>query len=151
VRRLALRVALLLAALLALAAPAVAQCTISATPLSFGNYDVFSATPLDSTSTVTVQCNYIFRNVTVTLTTGWSGNFAARLMRAGGDTLTYNIYRAADHTTVWGDGITGGTGSYSGYVWLWGSVTLTLYGRIPAAQDARAGTYTDTIQAIVNY
>jgi len=149
VRRL-VRVALLVAAVLALAGPAMAQCTISATPLSFGNYDVFSATPLDSSATVTVQCNYILRQVSITLTAGSSGSFATRTMRRGTDTLAYNIYRGADHTTIWGDG-TGGTGSYTGYIWLWGSTTLTLYGRVPMAQDARAGTYTDTVQAVVNY
>jgi spore coat protein U-like protein len=147
----AIRIALLVAALVALAGPARAQCTISATPLSFGNYDVFSATPLDSTSTLTVQCNYILHSITVTLSTGSSPTYAARTLQHGSDTLVYNIYRTADRSTIWGDGIAGGTTNYSGYIWFFQTLTLTLYGRIPAAQDACAGAYTDTIQAIVNY
>lgn len=145
-------VLLAVAGLLVLSAPAAAQCSITSTPLAFGSYDVFSASPVDTTATVRVQCNSILQSVEVRLSPGGGTSFAPRIMRQGAtaNILSYNIYRTADRSTIWGDG-TGGTSYYTGYIWLWGSVTLTAYGRIPAGQDVRAGSYTDTIQAIVNF
>jgi spore coat protein U-like protein len=42
---------------LLLAGEASAACTVSATGVDFGAYDVFVTTPLDSTGTVTVTCD----------------------------------------------------------------------------------------------
>jgi spore coat protein U-like protein len=142
---------LVIAGTLALPAPAAAQCSITATGMAFGTYDVFSASPLDATATVRVQCNAVFRNIEVRLSTGSSSTFSPRTMLQGAtNVLNYNIYRAADHSSIWGDG-TGGTSYYTGTIWFWGSVTLTGYGRIPAGQDVRSGAYSDTVQAIVNF
>jgi Spore Coat Protein U domain len=35
-----------------------AQCTIAAATFTFGSYDVFSATNLDSIGTLTINCNF---------------------------------------------------------------------------------------------
>ena len=45
--------------LLLLAPEARAACNVSATGVSFGAYDAFSATPLDSTGSVTVSCDSV--------------------------------------------------------------------------------------------
>jgi outer membrane usher protein FimD/PapC len=63
----------------------------------------------------------------------------------------YDLYRDAARTTIWGDG----TGSTATYTQL--SVpnntaqNLTIYGRISAAQDVRAGTYTDSVTVTIDF
>jgi spore coat protein U-like protein len=136
-------------------APAVAQgtpsCTISTTSVAFGTYDVFSASPLTSTGTVRYRCNSQAANISITLSQGQSGTFSPRTLTKGAENLSYNLYRDAAASQVWGDG-TGGTSTYTDanppnnqYV------TLTVYGEIPAAQDVSAGAYSDTVVATVNF
>lgn len=36
---------------------AYGACTVSSTGINFGNYDVFSIMPLDSTGSITVDCS----------------------------------------------------------------------------------------------
>ena len=66
------------------AAPA---CTISATSVNFGSYNVFTGSPTDSTGTVTVNCNGSAHNIIVTLSQGASATFNPRTMTNGGGTL----------------------------------------------------------------
>jgi spore coat protein U-like protein len=133
------------------AKPARAACTVSATGVAFGTYNVFSTTPLDSTGTVTYTCQRGDARITVALGTGSSGTYTTRTMRQGSQTLNYNIYTSTAFSGLWGNG-TGGT-----YYWYDPdppdnrAVAITMYGRIPAQQDVSAGVYTDTIQVLVNF
>jgi spore coat protein U domain-containing protein, fimbrial subunit CupE1/2/3/6 len=129
-----------------------AACTISATGVNFGNYDVYTTSPDDSTATITYRCGNSDNHITVTLSRGSSGTFSPRRMtKAGGEQLAYNVYTDATRTTIWGDG-TGGTSIYSlnnppnGL-----DVVLTVYGQIPASQDVSVGSYTDTLVATINF
>ncbi len=132
------------------------ECTIGATSLSFGNYNVFSGTPTDTTGTITVNCGRRVVRATVTLgVSSTSGTFIPRRMRrsAGTDVLNYNIYTDPARTTVFGDG-TGGTGDIRprrppGPPANWSQTILT-YGRIPPGQDVSVGTYSDTLSVTVN-
>lgn len=149
-RLLSVSAAALAAGLLA-ADPAAAACTVSATPVAFGTYDVFAATPLDSTGSVTYRCEPRDRNITITLDAGGGGSFSARRMSGAGDTLRYNLYLDAARTTVFGDG-TGGTALYSDRNPPGNrDVTVTVYGRIPAGQDVSAGIYTDVVTVTINF
>src|SRR6266852_470073 len=94
----------LAALLLSRSAEAAASCTISVTGVSFGAYDVFSATALDSTGTITYRCSGSARNISVTLSTGAANSFTPRATSSGTDTLTYNLFTDAAHSTIWGDG-----------------------------------------------
>jgi spore coat protein U-like protein len=127
-----------------------AHCTVSTTSVSFGSYDVFASTPTDSTGTVSFTCTGNV-DVTVRLSKGGSSTFNPRTMNGGNDTLNYNLYKDAARTTVWGDG----TGSTSTYTQLGvpnnTAQNLTIYGRIPAAQDVRAGTYTDSVTVTIDF
>ncbi len=146
-----LRVALPLAVsvLLLTAAPALAACTISTTPVTFGAYDVFATAPLDSTGTVTFRCGQGDKNITITLSKGGAATFNPRQMRSGAQTLAYNLYRDATRTSIWGDG-TGGTTIYSNAnPPAKDDVSVTIYGRIPTGQDVTAGSYADTITATI--
>jgi spore coat protein U-like protein len=127
------------------------SCTISATSVNFGNYNVFNGTPLDSTGTITYRCNAQAANVTVALTRGASATYNPRLMFKGVEVLGYNLYRNAARTNIWGDG-TSGTAIYSRANPPNNSnVNLTVYGRLPAGQDVSAGTFSDTVTAVINF
>src|SRR4030065_808739 len=125
-----------------------AACTISTTPVNFGSYDVFSASPTDSTGLITITCNETpapFAPVSIGPSPN-SGGFNPRKMRltSGTDLLNYNLYTDATCASIWGDGT-------SGTVTVWRKFLknkpehLTVYGRIPPGQDVPAGTYTDTL------
>jgi spore coat protein U-like protein len=133
--------------------PAYAQgsnsCNISVTGVSFGSYNVFGASAVDSTGSVSFQCGSNVRNITVSLSRGQSSSYNPRTMTKSAETLSYNLYRNAARTNIWGNG-TSGTSQYSVGNPA-NNTTLTIYGRIPAAQDVSAGSYADTITATINF
>jgi spore coat protein U-like protein len=139
-----------LAVALAWSLPAMAECTISATAVSFGTYNVFSAAPLDSTGTVTFRCGNE-NNITIYLNRGGAATFDPRRMLKGSEALNYNLYRDAARTTIWGDG-TAGTQIYTNANPPNNQhVTVTIFGRIPAGQDVSAGSYSNIITATINF
>jgi spore coat protein U-like protein len=132
-----------------------ARCTINAFSLAFGAYDVFSASPLDQTSTVTINCTKGTSGV-VSFDLGVNASGAVRRMKdtgAGTNFLTYEIYRDATRTTVWNAVNTVTLGpSVSKNT----AMTATAYGRIVNGQDVQAGAgaglnYQDTIVATVTF
>lgn len=135
------------------AARTEAACTITTSGIAFGAYNVFSVSPVTSTGTIRYRCGpqERFATIVVTLSTGQSGTYLARAMRAGPVSLLYNLYLDAALTTVWGNG-TGGTLVYSRVnPPVNQNVDLTVFGSIPADQDVSAGTYSDTISAAINF
>jgi spore coat protein U-like protein len=127
------------------------SCTISVTSVAFGNYNVFTTTPDNSTGTITYRCNRTAGNISITLSDGSSSSFNPRTLRKGSEVLNYNLYMNAARTTIWGNG-TGGTSIYTRANPPNNSnVNLTVYGRIPALQDVSAGNYTDTVSAVINF
>ena len=146
-----------LAVLLLLPTLAVAaDCSASATGVSFGIYDAAATLPDDSTGSLTVSCTYTgggVRDVSyvVTLFSANSSSPATRWLATGSSRLYYNLYRNAARTEIWGDG-TGGSYVVSGSVKPGPGVgnetrttTYTVYGRVPERQDADAGSYADTV------
>jgi spore coat protein U-like protein len=138
-------------------AAAITTCTVVATPVAFTNYAPLSTSPNQISGVVTVNCIValgITANWTVTLSTGSSGTYTSRTMLSGGNTLSYQLYVDAGYTQVWGDG-TGGTSVNSGsfYSLLLGSggAAYAVYGQIPARQNVRPGSYTDTIIVTTTY
>lgn len=139
---------------------AAVTCTVTATPVQFGTYDPLSASALLSTGTVVATCSLraaLFAQATLTssFTTGASGGYSSRTMKLGVNSLRYNLYLDAAHTRIAGDG-TGGSSTGSATLNLtflnptqtW---TETIYGSMPASQDAAAGTYADTIMVTIDY
>ena len=147
---------MLAALLLAPCVAPAADCTASATSVGFGVYDAAIATPDDSTGSLTVSCTYTgggTRDVpyVVTLGSANSPSPATRWLATGSFRLYYNLYRNAARTEIWGDG-TGGSFVVSGTLRPGPGVgnntrsdTYTVYGRVPAQQDAGVGDYVDTI------
>jgi spore coat protein U-like protein len=132
-------------------ASAAPSCTISATSVNFGSYNVFTASATDSTGSVTISCNGSAHNVVVSLSKGSSTTFNPRTMLKGTETLSYNLYRDAARTSIWGDG-TGGTSTYTNANPSNNSdIIVTIFGRVPAGQDVTAGSYSDTVSAVINF
>jgi spore coat protein U-like protein len=130
------------------------KCTIGAFAIAFGAYDPFSATPLDQTGTISVNCTKGTSGV-VSLNLGANALGAVRRMQDTGGTgyyLTYEIYNDATRTTVWNGAntITLGPSASKNT-----ALTATAYGRVAAGQDPQAGgagvNYQDTIVATVTF
>ncbi len=163
-RRPPFALALASAALLASAAVfAGVDCTVTASGPAFGTYDPTLSADDDSTGSVTVTCNYISPGsvadavYTLALSTGSSGTYAARRMNAGSSQLGYNLFTDAARSQVWGNA-TGGSAVISGTLRVGPGVgngtrsqTYTVYGRVPALQDADTGSYSDSILVTLTF
>ena len=140
--------------LLVSAAPGSAQtassCSISATSVNFGTYNVFAGSPTQSTGTIVVDCGRSVRTVSVKLSRGQSGTYFPRTLLYNGEALSYNLCRDASCTAIWGDGASG-TQFFTDTNARNGVPALTIYGAIPAGQDVRAGNYTDTVTVTVEF
>ncbi|UCC14123.1 MAG: spore coat protein U domain-containing protein [Gammaproteobacteria bacterium] len=143
----AVAVTLMLAGAKAMAA---LSCSVSPTPVSFGLYTPMSATDLDSTGNVQVNCDGGKGQVTIQLGAGASGDATDRRMFSGPNTLRYNLYDRAARNQVWGDGA-GGTRTVKFNIPKNQPVTYdaTVYGRIFSAQSPSAGFYVDNIVVTV--
>jgi spore coat protein U-like protein len=128
-------------ALALLASPrARAACTINAgSAVAFGTYDPAAAAPTDSAGTITYTCTSA---ALVTLSTGGSGTYNPRTLVSGANTMNYNLYADAARTQVWGDFSAGTTIQVAG---AGTNAVLSVFGRIPAAQNPNPGSYADTI------
>jgi spore coat protein U-like protein len=152
-------VALMIAASSApvIAATATASLTISANVLStcsltggsipFGTY---SAVAVDQTGTLSVLCtNGVPYTIALDAGTGTSATTTNRKMTGSvSGTLNYTLYRETGRTTNWGNTVGTDTvpGTGSGV-----SQTVTVYGRIPAAQTPLVGSYADTVTVTLAY
>lgn len=129
-------------------ATVVANCTISASPMAFGNYTFGAAS--NSTSTITLTCtNTSPYNVGLNQGTATGATVTNRSMTGPGSALLhYILTKDAAFATNWGNTVgtdtVAGTGS--------GSVqTITVYGQAPASQTVAPGAYSDTVTATVTY
>jgi spore coat protein U-like protein len=124
-----------------------ANCSISTSGVAFGTYDVFSPSPRTSTGTITYSCTAGVL-IRIELAAGSSGSFAARTLGNGVDSVLYNLYLDSAYGTVWGDG-SAGSGVYSALASVGPAVNVTVYGRVPAAQNVSIGSYSDTVIATI--
>ena len=134
------------------AAPPAGVCKV--TPLgsiSFGNYDVFSTVPVDSTAAIQILCDKTQPNVVISIgPSPNSGGFNPRKMIRTGSTdlLAYNLYTDAGRTLTWGDG-TGGTSTVTQKVFKNTPLNVTIFGRIPASQNVYVGSYGETVTVTI--
>ena len=129
-----------------------AVCSISTVTVAFGAYDPVvanAATDLNGTGTLVVACT---KGAAATIDLGVGGNLSggSRRMSSGTDFLNYALYRDAARTQVWGTGMTGGsTLTYNSASKT--STNITVYGKVPQAQDVTVGAYSDVVVATINY
>jgi spore coat protein U-like protein len=137
--------------------PAYAACSVTATPIAFGNYNGVTKGEVQSVTSVTVRCNDLLLNANFTLTVspGQSGNAMSRYLASGPYRLTYQVYTDAARTQVAGDGLAGTVSPAGSVAALAGigttSSSVQLYPVIAAGQSPVPGTYTDTLTILVTY
>jgi spore coat protein U-like protein len=121
-------------------------CAITATDLDFGVAGVLSSA-INGQSSLRITCSP-GASWSVTMDGGQTGTVASRRMTTtGGDVVSYNLYRDAGRSLVWGsttNAQASGTGTGA-------TQTLPVYGRVPAQSTPRAGAYSDRIVATINY
>lgn len=124
---------------------------VSVSAVAFGSYNVFDSNALDSTGAFTYRCDDVTLSdsIVIQLSRGNSSSFVPRTLVQGSYELNYNLYLDAGRSIVWGDG-SSGTSQYGPVVPADGSnVSLNVYGRIDAGQNARTGSYSDTVVVTV--
>jgi spore coat protein U-like protein len=128
------------------ATPAYAvNCTLGVQSVVFGSYDTLSAQNTDSAGSVSVSCDSS-DSFTITLSSG-HGTMLSRQMQSGAYSMNYNLYTDSLRSIIWGDGTSGTTlVSATGT-----SATYPVYGRIPAAQNLPAGSYSDSIAVTLTF
>lgn len=133
-------------------------CYIAVNSMAFGSYDVFNPIHTDSEGSIVVTCDRSGgpQSVAVTIAIGPSattGLVSNRAMKMGGgnEAFAYNLFLDAARTAVWGD--TPGVNTFSQTVSPpnKGStqITVPIFGRIPAGQDVRVGSYSDSVVVTV--
>jgi spore coat protein U-like protein len=128
--------------LLGVPTAAAAGCNVSPQGVSFGDYDPLGHSAVDGVGNVNVTCDEQ-TSFTVSLGAG-NGTVADRRMTGAPSELTYNLYKDVSRLLVWGDG--GGGVSSNGT-----NVDLTVYGRIPGAQNVRPDVYADSVTVTVAF
>src|SRR5438874_2521900 len=76
------------------------NCTISTTPVTFGNYNVFSSTDTTANGKVTYNCSG--GAISISIDNGGASSCAGRRMLNGSEALSYNVYLDAALSMVWG-------------------------------------------------
>lgn len=131
---------------LAVTATVIANCSIDATtvPLAFGNYDAVVAnasTPKDAAASVDVTCTDGAMGVTLGAGNGLAFS-GTRRMSSGANRLPYELYSDASRTAAFAAESVTADGT---------AQTIDIYGRIPAANTAAIGSYTDTVVMTVTF
>jgi len=137
---------------LAISASVRKNCTITTSPVAFGNYDSVAANataPLDGIGAVIVTCTK-GAPAKVGLNDGSNSQGTTRRMSQGAaDFLTYELYKDTGHATRWGN--TADTSLDIPAATSQTPRTFSVYGRVAPAQTAAVGSYTDTVMATVNF
>ena len=135
-------------------AEAQLNCRITAMPLAFGVYAPGDPAPLDTSGQLQISCRGNGRDgiFQIGISTGSSGDYAAREMRSGAFVMLYNLFIDAARTLVWGDG-TGGTATHNASMPRNGRVDFSfpLYGRVPPRQSVGSGSYLDDVIITVSF
>jgi spore coat protein U-like protein len=129
----------------------VANCTIGALPLDFGQTVGVLNTAINTSTTISVTCtNTTLYNLGLNAGTGAGSSGTTRVMSGTGSntgTIQFNLFQTAG-ATLWGDSqgsnTVGATGTGS-------AVVHTVYGQVPAQTTPAPDTYKSTITATVYF
>ena len=138
-----------------LSATVINNCTITTTPVAFGNYDPLSASVNNASGTVAITCT---KSAATTITLG-DGSHGIRQMSDGTQLMAYELYQPPDS-------IPGTACSYASPT-RWGAVsgqiftpaaapskaarTYNVCGQVAAGLDLAAGSFADSVVATVNF
>ena len=122
------------------------KCSVTASDLNFGAYDVPTAIGADGIATIKVACNFP-TSYRIDANQGSHYSNGSRRMSGGGEALTYDLYTNSSQTTTWGSALSGGTTiSGSGK-----RGTHVIYGKIPPKQVVSDGIYGDVVTVTLNW
>jgi spore coat protein U-like protein len=130
-----------------------ASCVITTFPLAFGSYAPLGAnasTPLDASGSLNVQCTG-GSGSGVGLGDGLYFSTSRRMSDGVSSFLSYELYQDSGRTKRWGDAILAQRYT-TGFPFVsTGTLSIPIYGRIPAGQLVSAGTFSDTVAATVYF
>lgn len=128
------------------------SCYVRATGVAFGE---FSGAEKRARGDLTLACTGTGAvGYTILISTGASGTYSPRTLASSDAVLPYNLYTNAAYAVIWGDG-SRGTGSVSGVLEPRGasgaSISLPVYGRLPAWTRPTPGAYSGTLVVTIVY
>jgi spore coat protein U-like protein len=129
-----------------------AQCAVSATTLDFGTAGLIAANR-DATGALSIVCT---RNAAYKIALGpglnaGASGVAARKMKSGAATISYQLYQDSGRSLVWGDTLTGAGANTVSDTGTGSTQSHPVYGRVPAQTSPPAGTYSDTVVVTIEY
>jgi spore coat protein U-like protein len=127
-----------------------ADCRISVTDLFFGSYDPLGqngSRELDAAAGVNMLCTRDAR-AKIAIDSGRNAADGTRGLAADGQRVSYQIYRDADRTQVWGSGADAQQFVSTG---IQSPQQFNVYARIPPGQEVASGRYTDVVTATVEF
>ena len=128
----------------------VANCQIVTSDLAFGAYDPLlehATRELDGSAQVTMLCTRSSR-AEIIIDSGRNPIGTYRGLSGGTQHVSYQLYRDAGRTQVWGSAgnalqfVSNGVARPERFV---------VYGRIPPGQEVASGVYTDVVTATVDF
>ena len=123
----------------------IQACSISASDLDFGQYNLSSPSPLLGQTNIQMTCGAgVLAELSLDNGLSPGPNTSRRRMHqdSGNDRLNYGLFQDAGRTIHWGDK----SGVDTREVLSTGAPqTVPIYGEVPAGQKAREGTYSDEI------
>lgn len=135
---------LTLVALTALPIFSFAQCSISASTFNVGVYNPLSASILNASDNIVVNCPSV-RNINITASGGNSNTPQNRFfLNQDNERLYYNIYLNSEGSSILGDGI-----STSQYLGKSGNIALFL--KVFPKQNVGIGQYYDNLTLNVDF
>ena len=114
-------------------------CSISMTNVAFGNIDVTTGSPVETTGTLSVTCSGYGGDpprLCMSIGVGSAGD-AQQSADAGTEFLRYDLYRDAARTSVWGSWQTGYKSPGVAADTADGTSTFTVYARLSSSPNRR--------------
>ncbi|MBA2356423.1 MAG: spore coat protein U domain-containing protein [Acidobacteria bacterium] len=133
---------------LTVTATVIANCTVSTGTVAFGDYDPTASAAVDASGTFDVACTQ-GTLATVGLGAGQNALAGARRLLSGTSYLTYELYKDAARSAVWG--AAGGATLALASAPSNAARTVTVYGRVAGAQNVPTGAYGDTVVISVTF
>jgi spore coat protein U-like protein len=137
-------------------ATVISSCSVTTSPIAFGNYDPTSTTALTAQGAVNAKCTkgsvvaVALDQGTHPVTGTSTAAIPARQMSNGTVTLPYHIYTTSGGTTEWGN-TTAQEPATQTSATVNTALVFTTYGNLPAGADVTAGAYTDTVTASLTF
>lgn len=132
-------------------ATVINSCQVSTSNINFGSASSLGGV-LHANGSVSVTCT-MSDNYTITLGTGSTSGATLtdrRMQGPGSNVAHYELYTSSAYSTIWGDGVSGGTGNVTG-VGNATQQTHTVYGQVQAQTTPALGSYSDAVIVTVNY